>query len=97
MGRPSQLTCPIERNYRRVCHKRFSKLLHERIGCKQGVKAALGPWWSVFVREARHYGKPRFIRAFNSKNVCCRGPLDGNGFCTGPEVQCLGDIEADHR
>lgn len=97
MGRPKQIICAVDAKYRTVCHERFSKLLHDRVGRIQGVKKALGKYWPLFVRLAKAYGKPRYIRAFTTHNVYCRGPLDGNGVCTGPEVQSLGDIETDHR
>ena len=61
---------------KRKAHKRFSKLLHTRIGKAQGMRSWLGVVeWGRFVCEALRVGKPMFVGAFTESNMFCRGPL----------------------
>jgi hypothetical protein len=79
MGRPSTFTAH-ERALRDIGHKRFSKLLHTRVGDR--MKSKLGSRrWDDFVHDALVFGKPLYMSAFIPGNVWCRGPIGGSG-CT---------------
>ena len=62
---------------KRKAHKRFSKLLHTRIGKAQGIRSWLGVVeWGRFVCKALRVGKSMFVGALTESNMLfCRGPL----------------------
>ena len=83
---------------KRKAHKRFSKLLHTRIGKAQGMRSWLGVVeWGRFVCEALRVGKPMFVGAFTESNMFCRGPLGSNQPCTNPCIDDPSIIDVDHR
>ena len=67
---------------KRKAHKRFSKLLHTRIGKAQGMRSWLGVVeWGRFVCEALRVGKSMFVGACSAAALS----LGSNQPCTNPQ------------
>ena len=59
--------------------QRWHALLHQRIGTRHGMTAALGAHWAAFVDYADRCFKPAFVQAFCPGNgtLLCKGRIDG--------------------